>query len=124
MAGLFKPTKEEAKTAKNRKGFIIYEHEGRSVGATTNLSRKLKGAKIMRSNVNVLHGIPEGTMTLREVWELMVQEQKNKDVPVADTDEDWECFLVRHTSPDGDPQRIQLRGTVPREPDPVKSVEG
>ena len=48
-------------------------------------------------------------MTLREVWELMVQEQKNKDVPVADTDEDWECFLVRYTSPDGDPQRIQQR---------------
>ena len=109
MADLFKPTKEEAKTAKNRKGFIIYEHEGRSVGATTNLFRKFKGAKINRSNVNVLHGIPEGTMTLREVWELMVQEQKNKDVPVADTDEDWECFLVRNTSPDGDPQRIQQR---------------
>ena len=109
MADLFKPTKEEAKTAKNRKGFIIYEHEGRSVGATTNQFRKFKGAKINRSNVNVLHGIPEGTMTLREVWELMVQEQKNKDVPVADTDEDWECFLVRNTSPDGDPQRIQQR---------------
>ena len=109
MAVLFKPTKEEAKTAKNRKGFIIYEHEGRSVGATTNLSRKLSGANIKRSNVNVLHGVPEGSMTLREVWELMVQEQKNKGVPVAGTDEDWEYFLARHTSPDGEPQRIQQR---------------
>mgnify|MGYP001483395208 CR=1 FL=1 len=109
MTGLFKPTKEEAKTAKNRKAFIIYEHEGRSVGATTNLSRKLKDANIERSNVNVLHGVPEGTMTLREVWELMVQEQKNKSVPVFDTDEDWERFLARHTSPDGSPQRIQQR---------------
>ena len=94
MAELFKPTKEEAKTAKNRKGFIIYEHEGRSVGATTNLSRKLKGQGISRSNVNVLHGIPEGTMTLREVWELLVQEQKNKCVPVFVTDDDWQYFLV------------------------------
>lgn len=106
---MFKPTKEEAKTAKNRKGFIIYEHEGRSVGATTNLSRKLKSTRISRSNVNVLHGIPEGTMTLREVWELLVQEQKNKGVPVFDTDENWGYFLARHTSPDGDPQRIKQR---------------
>ena len=106
---MFKPTKEEAKTAKNRKGFIIYEHEGRSVGATTNLSRKLKFARISRSNVNVLHGISEGTMILREVWELMVQEQKNKSVPVVDTDDHWGYFLARHTSPDENPKRIQQR---------------
>lgn len=107
MAELFKPTKEEAKTAKNRKGFLIYEHRGRSVGATTNLNRKLREQGIKRSNVNILHGVPEGTKTLREVWELMVQEQKNKDVPVFDTDKDWGHFLRRHTSPDGNPKRIK-----------------
>ena len=106
---LFKPTKEEAKTTLNYKGFIVYEHEGRSVGATTDLLRKLKIAKISRKNVNILHGIPEYTMTLREIWELMVSEQKSKKVPVYDTEEHWEFFLSRHTSPDNDPKPI--RGT-------------
>jgi hypothetical protein len=106
---LFKPTREEAKTALNYKGFIIYEHEDRSVGATTDLLRKLKGSKISRKNVNILHGIPENSMTLREIWELMVSEQKAKKVPVFDTEEHWEFFLSRHTSPDNDPK--PLRGT-------------
>jgi len=106
---LFKPTREEAKTALNNKGFIIYEHEGRSVGATTDLLRKLKTAKISRKNVNILHGIPENSMTLRQIWELMVSEQKAKKVPVYDTEEHWEFFLRRHTSPENDPKPI--RGT-------------
>ena len=106
---LFKPTREEAKTALNNKGFIIYEHEGRSVGATTDLLRKLKTAKISRKNVNILHGIPENSMTLRQIWELMVSEQKAKKVPVFDDEKYWELFIVRHTSSKNNPKPI--RGT-------------
>ena len=104
---LFKPTREKAKTALNYKGFIIYEHEGKSVGATTDFNRRLKDSNIKRSNVNILHGIVEKSMTLREIWELMVSEQKAKKVPVFDSEDDWEFFLSRHTSPDNNPQTIK-----------------
>tara|TARA_B110000908_G_scaffold150158_1_gene183964 strand:- start:242 stop:487 length:246 start_codon:yes stop_codon:yes gene_type:complete len=76
---------------------------------STNLLRKLKSSKISRKNVKILHGIPENSMTLREIWELMVSEQKAKKVPVFDDEKDWERFIIRHTSGRNNPK--PLRGT-------------